>query len=57
MIRDYTGAIYDSNESWDEVAGEQFMGKGIISEMGKPRIIYRGVVIQKGVPIVTKMEN
>lgn len=57
-IRDYTGDIYDPDESWDDVGGEDLEGgKGIISEMGKPRIIYRGVMIQQGIPIVNKKED
>ncbi len=57
-IKDYTGAIYDPDESWDEVVGEDLEGgKGIITEMGKPRIIYRGIMIQKGIPIVNKREG
>jgi hypothetical protein len=50
---DYTGQDYDEGEIWDEVIGAE--GRKLqpaIVAMNKPRVRYRGVVVQRGIPVV-----
>ncbi|MCU7805441.1 MAG: hypothetical protein KZQ96_19795 [Candidatus Thiodiazotropha sp. (ex Lucinoma borealis)] len=53
-IEDFSGEQFDPDEIWDEVTGDTEVDEGVIEEMGRPRILYRGIVIQRGIPIVRK---
>jgi hypothetical protein len=52
-IYDYTGKAYDPEEIWDDVIGSDGVKqRPIITGMREPRITVRGVMIQRGIPII-----
>lgn len=53
-IQDYSGDRFDQNEIWDDVSGNAEDTVGVIQEMARPRILYKGTVIQRGMPIIGK---
>jgi hypothetical protein len=50
---DFTGQDFDEGDFWDEVvASEERKLHPVIVGMSKPRVKYRNVVVQRGMPIV-----
>jgi len=54
---DRTGHEFDPDELWDDVVGAQSSaGSAVITKMVRPRIMYRGSLLQRGVCQVESKE-
>lgn len=50
---DYTGQDYDDGEIWDEVLGSEGRKmRPVIVSMSRPRVKYRTLVVQRGMPVI-----
>jgi len=52
-FEDYTGTVFDPEEIWDEVFGDENSQNPLIGDMSRPRVTFSGQVLQRGSPVIT----